>query len=321
MARRIGRHEHRLDGIERNWTAPGPSRVVTYTQLRPGHYTFHLRARNPGDVRNSDETSVAFDVMPAWYQTAWFTALIVLTIGVGGPLAFYSIGRSRSRMREERLRARFDAALEERTRVARELHDTLLQGFSGIALQLQATLLSNAQSPHETAERLTRTLILTDATLLDARRSIWDMRMPMLEEQDLASAIETSAKSAVVDSEIVLRVDVRGRSRRLTPLIESTMLRIGREAVVNAVRHGRPTSIGIELAYAEASVELQIRDDGCGFDPDEVDDATRIGHWGISGMRERAQHVGGSFEMRGAHGIGTVVSLVIPTANAGGDVA
>ena len=137
------------------------------------------------------------------------------------------------------------------------------------------------------------------------------MRLPELEHNDLATALEGAARQAVADTPITVRFQVRGRSRRLTPLVESTALRIGREATTNAVRHANPSAIDIDLIYADEHIDLRVRDDGRGFETPD-DRAVEPGHWGVSGMRERAEHVGGAFEIRGAPGAGTVVSLRLP---------
>ena len=305
------RLEHRLDGAETAWGRTGPSRTVTYTQLRPGSYTFRLRAHNAGDRRPPAEATLAFRVMPAWYQAWWFAGLAILVVAAAGPAAVFVYLRHRGRLREAQMQARFDAALAERTRVARELHDTLLQGFTGITLQLQGVLRTIDRSPDKAAERLAQTLSVADATLLDARRMIWDMRAPELEHNDLASALQGAAKQAVADTPITVRFQVKGRTRRLAPLVESTALRIGREATTNAVRHAAASTIDIDLVYADAHLELTVRDDGRGFDTAAIAPA-QPGHWGVPGMRERSAGVGGTLDIRGTPGAGTVVSLRLP---------
>ena len=306
------RVEHRLDGAETGWVHTGPSRTVAYTQLRPGSYTFRLRVPNEAGGEVAPDATLAFRVVPAWYQAYWFAGLVVLLIAAGGPAAVYTWLRHRSRLREAGMQARFDAALAERTRVARELHDTLLQGFTGITLQLQGVLRTIERSPAQATERLAQTLSLADATLLDARQSIWDMRVPELRDRDLASALEGAAMQAVADTPIKVRFQVRGRTRRLAPLLESTALRIGREAAHNAVRHANPSAIDIDLVYTDEHIDLSVRDDGRGFETSNVRGAAQPGHWGVSGMRERAESAGGAFDIRGMPGAGTIVSLRLP---------
>jgi signal transduction histidine kinase len=308
------RLEHRLDGAETAWVPTGASRTVTYTQLRPGTYTFHVRSPNASTGGDPAEATLSFRVMPAWYQAWWFAGLAILIVAAGGPAAVFVYLRHRGRLREAQMQARFDAALAERTRVARELHDTLLQGFTGITLQLQGVLRTIERSPDTAAaERLAQTLSVADATLLDARRMIWDMRAPELEHNDLSAALERAAMQAVADTPITVRFQVKGRTRRLAPLVESTALRVGREATTNAVRHAAASTIDIDLVYADAHLELTVRDDGRGFDGATASAAALPGHWGVSGMRERSAGVGGTLDIRGAPGVGTVVSLRLPT--------
>jgi PAS domain S-box-containing protein len=212
------------------------------------------------------------------------------------------------------LHARYDAALEERTRVARELHDTLLQGFSGITLQLQALQHSLPETAYDSTERLTRVLAMADETLRGARQAIWDMRAPELGDHDLADALEAAARSAVSDSPVELSFTVRGDRRRLAPLVESTALRIGREAVINAVRHGKPQVVQVDLVYGDAQLDLQVRDDGLGFNPDNANTAAANGHWGVRGMYERAARAGGALAIEATTGRGTEVRLSLPAS-------
>jgi signal transduction histidine kinase len=228
-------------------------------------------------------------------------------------VVFYTL-RRRAREREAALHAQFDAALIERNRIARELHDTLLQGFGGITLQLHTVSHTLSSAPDKARERLGHVLTLADNTLLDARHMLWDLRTPELEHQDLPDALSNAARDAIIDAPIQLRFNVLGNQRRLAPLIESTALRVGREAATNAARHARPRLIEIELSYGERELNLRVRDDGGGFAAGSATDYRLRGHWGIAGMRERAARAGGAFAISSEAGVGTTVSLQLPIA-------
>ncbi len=306
------RIEYQLEGSDQSWVTSGPTRTATYTQLRPGRYRFLVRAWNEDGVPSMNEAALSFRVLPMWHQTFWFAALVFIAVATAGATVVYAAQRARTRRTAERMRARFEATLVERTRLARELHDTLLQGFTGITLQLQAVHHSVEEASPETAASLARVLLIADSTLRDARQMVWDMRAPELDEQDLAEALEGAARRAVEGSAIDLHFVVGGDRRRLMLGVETAVLRIGREAVVNAVKHGDPRNVAVSLVFEPRRVGLSVRDDGRGFDPSRADAAVQTGHWGLRGMRERAARAGGKVEISGAPGRGTLVSLYLP---------
>ncbi|MGV3709859.1 MAG: histidine kinase [Gemmatimonas sp.] len=306
------RIEYMLEGADRGWVPATEDRVATYTQLRAGDYTFHVRAWNEDGVAATTEGSLGLRVTPMWYETTLFRALAILELLAAGPMLVYLVLQERARRKEADLRARFDATLDERTRIARELHDTLLQGFSGITLQLHTVANAVIASPDKITERLNKILTLADHTLADARQMIWDLRAPELEHQELTTALATAARDAIVDAPIQLTFNVHGDARRLPPLVEATVLRVGREAATNAVRHAHPSLIEIELAYSDTRLDLRVRDDGQGFCEPDVSDTGVSRHWGITGMRERAARAGGSVDIRSDSGSGTTVSLLLP---------
>jgi signal transduction histidine kinase len=203
------------------------------------------------------------------------------------------------------------AALAERTRIARELHDTLLQGFTGITLQLWAVERLLAKRSQEGAEALKTVLNSADAALREARRMIWDMRAVELEGHDLPAALEATARSAIADESTTLVFIVHGQRRRLPVAVETAALRIGREAVLNAVKHAAPRTINVDLEYGPRSLTLRVLDDGTGIDPSALEAAARGGHLGMVGMRERALRAGGTVEIS-SPGQGTIVAVSLP---------
>lgn len=308
------RLEYHLDGVDEGWVPSGPERMVSYAQLRPRHYTFHVRAWNEDGVPSAEEATLSFRVLPRWYQTWWFLALLLLLVASGGAMVVFAIQHARIRTANERMQARYDATLSERTRLARELHDTLLQGFTGITLQLQALQRMITTSPRDAAINLSQVLSTADATLRDARLMVWDMRAPELDQHDLPDALEIAGHAAVADTGIRLAFSVAGPRRRVDIGVETTVLRIGREAIINAVKHASPTAITVTMHYATAQLTLLVQDDGRGCNDAMLEVAEKGGHWGIRGMRERATRSGGTLEISGGAGRGTTIRLALPLA-------
>ena len=290
------RVEYRLDGADNDWIDGIPPRLAVYNHLAPGHYQFRVRAWNEDGVPSAKEATLSFTVLHAWYQAWWFFALCVLCIGGAGGALVAALQRRRNRRNAADSQARFDAVLAERMRMARDLHDTLLQGFTGITLQLDGVRDSLEVQSQPLAKDLAEVLLRADRTLREAREMVWDMRQPASSVDDLGEALRASSKDlANVDGVDVQHVVV-GSPRRLTPIIVTTILRIGKEAVVNALKHARPSSIVVQLTYEPRRVLLEVRDYGCGADPAQIESATERGHWGIAGMRERVALYGGQLE-------------------------
>jgi PAS domain S-box-containing protein len=208
--------------------------------------------------------------------------------------------------RERTLEHRFAATLEERTRLAREIHDSLLQQVTGIALQLRATLPKLGDAPHATVESIRHIVELADSTIRDARRAVWDIRAPVLEQKGLLVALEEEVRRAA--SGIDVAFAVKGTPMPLSPPVEDTIFRIGQEAVVNAAKHSGAGTISVVLAFRPRSVLLTVVDDGRGFCVD-ANGRTHGGRWGLLGMRERAKRIGASIVVRSVEGKGTTVEL------------
>lgn len=312
------RIEFRLDGVDPQWRTADATRRVMYPQLRPRTYTFHVRAWNEDGVPAAQEAVLRLRVMPFWYQSWWFLTLAVLAaVGTIVAAVGYSL-RSRARRAAERLSARFEATLTERTRLAGELHDTLLQGFTGITLQLQALRGRMVDAPNEVERELGRVLTVADHALREARSTVWDMRAPELEGQDVASAIEEVSRQALAShlltggAPVDVSVSVTGERGRVSPTAETAALRIGREAVTNALRHALPARIDISIAFEPTSLRITVVDDGVGFDLAETRPAEGVGHWGLIGMQERARRAGGTLHVTSAAGAGTTIDLRLP---------
>jgi len=305
---------YQLEGEDPAWRDVGTRRRAYYTGLGPGTYRFRVTASSGDGVWNETGASLEFRVLPAWYQTAWFRAGAVLLIAALGAAAAALVQRRRHRRSQEALRGRYEATLVERARIAQDLHDTLLQGFAGVTLQLKTAELALPEQPDVAAETITRVQQLARASLREARERVWEMREPDLGAHDLLAALESVARERTLGSGIEVSVTTAGQRRRLTRSLEDGAFRIGREAIVNAVRHAEPRRIEIEVDFRPTSLRLEVRDDGRGFTRDEAEKARGNGHFGLSGARERATRLGGACDVRPRPGGGTVIALELPLA-------
>jgi PAS domain S-box-containing protein len=218
--------------------------------------------------------------------------------------------RAVRRARERALQARFAATLEERTRIAREIHDTLLQGFTGVSLKLVAAT-GRVTGPPAAIEALRDVLSVAQKTLEDARRAVWDMRAPALAAGDFPEALKAAAERAVAGTALALDYAVQGTPRTLPPETEATVFRVAQEAVANAVKHSAAHTVRVALAYGPQGVRLAVTDDGCGFTVDP-DFRAYAGHWGLLGMRERAIQLNAKLTVESALGAGTALVLRVP---------
>ena len=220
--------------------------------------------------------------------------------------------RALRRARERALEARFAAVLDERTRLAREIHDTLLQGFTGVALQLLAAT-SRVSGPPEVVTALRDLVALAQKTLEDARHAVWDMRSPSLGGGDFAGTLRATAEDRLHGAGVDLAFEIEGAPRRLDPAIEGVVLRVAQEAIVNIVKHAGAKRLDLRLGYETKGVRLSVTDDGRGFAVDP-DFRTYGGHWGLLGMRERASQIGARLSVQSTPGQGTKIVLLIPYA-------
>jgi ligand-binding sensor domain-containing protein/signal transduction histidine kinase len=297
------RFRYKLEGYDKDWIDAGSARVAYYTSIAPGNYTFRVLGCNNDGVWNEAGASFSFYLRPHIYQTYWFYLLVVVLLAASG----WSLYRLRIR----RIRAEFSAVLAERSRMARDIHDTLAQGFVGIALQLDAVGKTLNETPDTARHHLDLAQDMVTHSLAEARRTVWDLRSRALERGDLASALAKVLNQMTAGTTVQSRLDVKGDVRRLDSSIEDDLLRIGQEAVTNALKHARPSHISIELRFNADNVNLVVQDDGCGFDPGEKSSA-RNGHFGVIGMRERTQRRNGRLDIKSRPGAGTEISVSVP---------
>jgi PAS domain S-box-containing protein len=232
------------------------------------------------------------------------------------------LARTKRLARERALQARFAAILEERTRLSREIHDTLLQGVTGIALQLRATLPHLSAAPVPVQGSIRQIVELAEKTIRDARRAVWDMRVAAVVQHGLSRALEDEVRRVAAGLE--LRFAIEGRPRTLPPSVEDVIFRVAAEAVANVVRHADARTVSVTLRYERRAVHLTIEDDGRGFASDPAFRAN-AGRWGLLGMRERAERVDASLSIRSDRGEegagGTTVELLVPDVRLGSPAA
>lgn len=317
MADRI-QFRYRLEGADPGWREVGSRRRAYYSSLAPGHYTFHVTASN-GDGKWNDVPAVlGFRVLPAWYQTSVFQGGVVLLILGLGATVSWMVQRQRQHQMREVLTSQHQATLAERTRLAGELHDTLLQAFTGVTLQLQGLRRRILSTPQDAEHELGRMLKLADVALRDARSAVWDLRAPGLEDTDVATALEESARQALAShrdaggAPVELEVKVTGARRRLSPAVETCAHRIGREALSNALRHADARHISVAIDFEVRHLCVDVRDDGVGFDTAQLNPTEGRGHWGLVGMSERARNARGTLNVTSAPGSGTRIVLRVP---------
>jgi len=291
------RFKYKLEGFDNNWVDAGGQREAVYTNIPPGSYTFRVIACNNDGIWNETGTAFGFYLKPHFYQTYWFYSLCVAIAGL--------IALGLYRLRVKHIEAQFSAVLAERNRMAREIHDTLAQGFAGISLQLEAVDETLSDSPVVARDHLNRARTLVRSSLAEARRSVWELHSQALESTDLASALTTVAQQ-LTGTSVLAEVKVKGAPRRLPSNVEENLLHIGREALTNAIKHARASCINVELGFAKKRVLLSVTDDGCGFDA-EHRSSRSDGGFGLISMRERAEQIGARLNIQSSPGKGTVV--------------
>ena len=302
------RFRYKLDNYDPGWSDIVASRQVIYSHLSPGSYIFRIVASSREGLWNGPETTIPFIVEPAFWQTWWFRALCVATcalvIAVLYRLRMYQVTRQ--------LNVRFQERLAERTRIAQELHDTLLQGFVSASMQLDV---AEDQLPDDSPTKplLKRILQLMARVTEEGRNALRGLRSEDDDGRDLELAFSRVRQELAVDEKIGYRVITHSTTRPLRPVIRNEVYRIGREALANAFLHSRANTVEVEVEYASQYLRIMVRDDGCGIDP-HVLDAGRQGHWGLPGMRERSEGIGASLRLLSRIGAGTEVELTVPSA-------
>jgi signal transduction histidine kinase/ligand-binding sensor domain-containing protein len=296
---------YKLEGHDSDWQDPQNRRQAFYTDLPPGNYRFRVIASNNDGVWNEAGAEVGFEVLPAFYQTAWFRILCVFaTAGILGLIYVLRLRHLAARMQ-----ARFEERLEERERIARDLHDTLLQGIYSASLHFN---LADARLPEDSPAK---TAVKRGSELLrqvsqEGRNALRSLRSSEATSDGLEHALSRLPKEFSLPSGIDFQVAAEGQPRLLRPLIRDEAYLIAREALLNAFRHARATKIEVEIDYAPRHLRILVRDNGCGMESGLLR-VGREGHWGLTGMRERAEKIGARLEVLSRTNAGTEVQLSV----------
>jgi signal transduction histidine kinase/streptogramin lyase len=309
------RFRYMLEEVDKDWQDAGTRREALYTRLGPGKYRFRVIACNNDGVWNETGASLNFSIAPAYYQTYWFQALCFM--------AFLALLWALYQLRVRQLHRQFAIGLEarvnERTRIARDLHDTLLQSFNALLLRLQTVSNALPAKPEEAKRRVDVAIEQASHAIAEGRDAVHELRLSGQASPELGRDIHKFAMEllgdASQDASPEVDVEVEGTPKPLNPVVRDEVYRIAAEAVRNSIRHAKASRIEIEVRYDENQLRLRFGDNGTGIDPAILERDHKPGHWGLRGMRERAKLVGGVLEVQSRTGVGTEVELTIPATN------
>ena len=306
-----------LEGQDRDWREAVNVRHVEYSNLLPGAYRFRVTACNNSGVWNETGDTLEFSIAPAYYQTAWFyascvAAFLAMLWGLHW-LRLYQVRRE--------FNAQLDGRVDERLRVARELHDTLLQSFHASLIRMQAARNIFDRRPEKAVQSLDAAITMAEGAVAEGRDAIQNLRAQPAGEGDLAQLLTAAGQELAHSGEApenppVFRLTVEGERRDLEPLLQDEVYRIARELLRNAFRHAQAGRIEAEIRYESRHLRVHVRDDGKGIDPEVLKAGGRAGHWGLPGMRERVDRFGGKLEFWSEAGAGTEAVLTVPAAAA-----
>jgi signal transduction histidine kinase/ligand-binding sensor domain-containing protein len=306
------RFRYKLEGQNRNWHEVINDRQIQYTNLAPGPYRFRVIASNNSGVWNETGATLEFSIAPAYYQTRWFEAVAVASGLAAVWVAYWFRVRQVARAYQQRL----DERINERMRIARDLHDTLLQSFHGLLLRFQTVAYLLPDRPAEARAQLDGAIVHAVKAITEGRDAVQGLRASTVERNDLAIAIQTLGDALASDANAPKRPDftvsVEGKTQDLHPIVRDEIYKIAAEALRNAFRHARAARIEAEIHYDDAQLRLRVRDDGKGIDPNVLADQGLEGHYGLRGMPERAALIGAKLAVWSDVGAGTEVELSIP---------
>jgi signal transduction histidine kinase/ligand-binding sensor domain-containing protein len=307
---------YKLEGHDPDWQNVGARRQAFFNDLSPGNYRFRVAACNNSGVWNEAGTFLDFSIAPAYYQTTWFRVSCVAAFLV----LLWGLYRLRIHQLQHQFAIGLEARVNERTRIARDLHDTLLQSFHGLILRFQAATNLLPERPVEAKQRFESAIDQAAQAVTEGRDAVQGLRSSTVETNDLAMAIsalgeELAADGTIADSAL-FRMAVEGTPRNLHPILRDEVYRIAGETLRNAFRHAQARQIEVEIRYDAQQFRLRVRDDGKGIDPEILGEQPRPGHFGLHGMRERAKIVGGQLDVWSELDSGTEVELSIPASRA-----
>jgi len=307
------RFRYKLEGYDHDWHEAGNRRQAFYTNLRPGNYTFRVIACNNNGVWNESGAALSMVIPPAFYQTYWFIAFCAITLA-GLISVLYMM---RVRRVAAIYKGRMEERIQERERIARDLHDTFLQSVQGLMLKFDAIAKQIPRSDM-TRQNLEKALDQADEVLAEGRDRVRDLRETSVPLGDLSLAFKRVVEENSAARQVTFKTVVEGRVRHLHPMVLEETYCIGREALINALSHSEGFHVEVEITYDPRQFRLRIRDDGRGFDTAVLKQGGRPGHWGLPGMRERAQRIGAELELWSRPQAGTEIELRISGATAYG---
>ncbi len=299
------RFRYMLEGRDISWQEPGTRRQAFYNDLSPGKYRFRVIACNNDGVWNENGATLEFSIAPAWFQTKWFLGFCLVVV----LFLIYALHRLRVRQVAKALSARFDERLAERTRMARELHDTFLQTIQGSKL-----VADNALKKSDDPERMRRAVeqlsVWLGQATQEGRAALNSLRTSTAQKNDLAEAFKRATEECRLIGPVEVSFSVTGDSKELHPVVRDEIYRVGYEAIRNACKHSRGSRLGVELKYGH-DLALHVKDDGVGIDPTIGDHGTE-GHFGLQGMHERVARIGGKLTVASSASSGTEITVVVP---------
>jgi len=297
------RFRYRLDGFDKSWSPPSPSRIASWTNLPPGRYAFRVQAFEINHPEAITEISLPIVQQPHFWRTPWFLACCVALLG--------SLVLAAYRLRLWRMRLRFEAVLDERARLAREMHDTVIQGCAGISALLEALASLREEETSLPQDLLEHARQQVRTTMDEARSAVWNLRQDQPSGRMLQHTLEGMARQIGAESGVPVICEVTGKPFALTQFATHELMMLAREAVYNAVLHARGNRIDVHVTFGRDGLTLEVNDDGIGFDPAAAM-TTDDGHYGLVGMRERVQAVQGEFRLDSSPGSGTRLTIRIP---------
>lgn len=312
------RYRYMLEGLDNSWTEVGSDgRTVTYTALPARKYRFRVQGATNSSQWSEPGAELAIIILPPWWNTWWFRTAYALA----ALLVIWSVYRYRMLQIAKQFDIRIDAQVNERMRIARDLHDTLLQSFQGAAFQFQAArklLLRNADNAMQVVDEA---IHAAEEGITEGRAAIRDLRPEPAAQRNLSELLNAACRELATGQELngnapSYQVLVEGKQQNLSPMLQDEVYRISREVVRNAFAHAAASHLEVEIRYDHDQLRLRIRDDGKGIDPKIVEAGGVSGHFGIPGMRERAQRIGSRLDFWSVQGGGTEVQLTIPAAMA-----
>lgn len=301
------RFRYMLEGFDKTWSDASPTRVAYYTNVPPGRYQFRVAAFEMNNPEQVASASLELVQRPHFYRTSWFLACIVLLLAatVWGAYQF----------RLGQMRARFRAVLSERNRLAREMHDTLIQGCASVSALLEAhsSIDQGESSSKDGLLECARTQLR--ATLEEARQAVWGLRAISDAPTEVGSMLSDVAQQFGREFGIPVECSISGEPFLVNQVTAHEVLMIAREGLYNSIRHARPHRIRLSVEFGEDTCRLKILDDGCGFDVHSLSEPSN-NHYGLLGMRERVERLGGKFTLQSSPGTGTQITIAVPRKTA-----